>query len=191
MKDVGIKDEEILHLLLSRSQKGLSGLLDRYGLLIAYIARNTGLIDQEDISECVSDVLYAVWKRSGKYDPARSSFKTWLVMIARGCAIDYLRKNKRNNNLVPLSGINETGEGLLRSRSSALDQLLCPDLMQLLQELPPPDNEIFYRRFVLGETVEGIAGLLGMTRDGIYKRIQRGRGKLRTLLEREGYSYGG
>ena len=132
MKDEGLKDEEILRLLLSRNQKGLSGLLDRYGLLIAYIARNTGLIAPEDISECVSDVLFAVWKRCKKYDPARSSFKTWLVMVARGCAIDYQRKSKGNNNLVSLSGLNENSEVLLNPRSSALEQLLYPDLIQLL-----------------------------------------------------------
>ncbi len=165
-------------------------MLDRYGLLIAYISRNTGLTDREDISECVSDVLFAVWKRIRRYDPARSSFKTWLVMIARGCAIDHLRKNRKNDNQVPLAVLDEMGGGLLPAGTSALDRLLSPDLIQLLQGLPPPDNEIFYRRFVLGETVAGIAGLLGLTSDSIYKRIQRGKGKLRTILESEGYSYG-
>lgn len=185
-----MKDEDICELLLVRNQVGLSSLLDKHGSLIAYIVRNTGLTNEEDISECISDVLLTVWKRVKKYDSSKSSFKTWLVMVTRGCAIDYLRKHNKNNTIVSLSDLDETGIRQLHSASSALDHLLSHDLIQLLQDLPPPDNEIFYRRFILGETITGIANTLGMTQDNIYKRIQRGRNKLKMLMEREGYIYG-
>jgi RNA polymerase sigma-70 factor (ECF subfamily) len=185
-----MKDEDICRLLLSRNQDGLSGLLDRYGSLIAYIARNAGVSNQEDISECISDILFTVWKRIKKYDSSKSTFKTWLVIVSRGCAIDYLRKNKKYNRMVFLDDLEETSGNELYPKSSALDHLLDPGLIQLLQELPPPDNEIFYRRFILGETVAGIAGILGLTQENIYKRILRGKGKLKALMEREGYSYG-
>jgi RNA polymerase sigma-70 factor (ECF subfamily) len=185
-----MKDEDIYRLLLSRNQDGLCRLLDRYGSLIAYIARNTGVANEEDIAECISDIMFTIWKRIKKFDPSKSSFKTWVVIVSRGCAIDYIRKNKKNNHMVSLDDLSEASLKELYTESSALNRLLNPNLIQLLQELPPPDNEIFYRRFILGETVAGIAGLLGMTQDNIYKRISRGKEKLKVLMEREGYSYG-
>ncbi|HHY81896.1 MAG TPA: sigma-70 family RNA polymerase sigma factor [Clostridiales bacterium] len=185
-----MKDEDICRLLLSRNEDGLSCLLDRYGSLIAYIIRNTGVTNEDDIAECISDIMHTVWKRIKKYDPSRSSFKTWLVIITRGCAINYLRKSNKYSSVISLDSLEGTYLKDLYSESSALERLLDPDLIQLLQEMPPPDNEIFYRRFVLGETVACIAGTLGLTQDNIYKRILRGKEKLKMLMEREGYNYG-
>ena len=179
-----MKDEDICGLLRSRDESGLTRLLDRYGGLIAYIVRNTGISPVEELSECVSDILFTVWRRIRKFDPSRSSFKTWLVIVTRGCAIDYRRKNKKYGGTVSLEEMKEFGR-----ESSALNRLLDPDLIQLLQELPPPDNEIFYRRFILGETVREIADTLDSTQDAVYKRIARGKDKLRAIMEKEGYPY--
>jgi RNA polymerase sigma-70 factor (ECF subfamily) len=185
-----MKEDDIYNLLLSRDQNGLSLMLDQYGPLIAFVVRNTGLVNNEDVSECISDIIFTVWRRVKKYNPAKSSFKTWIVMVTRGCAIDYIRKNKKPNTVISLSDLEKTYGRELHSGTSALDYLINPDIIQLLQQLPPPDNEIFYRRFVLGEKVTDIADLLGLNQDTIYKRIQRGRSKLKILMEREGYNYG-
>ena len=179
-----MKDDDIRRLLRSRDESGLVCLLDRYGWLITYIVRNTGITHTEDIPECISDILFAVWKRIKKFDSSKSSFKTWLVLVSRGCAIDFLRKNKRYGGTVSLEDVKVIG-----NESSALNRLLSPDLIQMLQMLPPPDNEIFYRRFILGETVTGIADNLSLTQDAVYKRIMRGKSKLKALMEKEGYYY--
>ena len=179
-----MQGEDIYKLIHSKNQDGLSKLLDRYGGLISYIVRNIGITNPEDLAECTSDILFTVWKRIKKYDSTKSSFKTWVVMIARGCSIDYLRKNKNRLTIVSMDQIMEISE-----ETTELNKLLGPDLIQLLQELPPPDNEIFYRRFVLGETVTEIAGILDLTKDTIYKRITRGKAKLRALMEREEFEY--
>ena len=178
-------DEEILALIKNKNQDGLSLLVDRYGGLMAYIVRNAGLTNDEDVSECMSDILFTIWKRIKKFDDSRSSFKTWLIIVTRGCAIDFLRKNKKHKGVVSLEVVGEPYTEELASAGIDYNHLL-----ELLQELPPPDNEIFFRRFVLGESVAEIARLLGLTEDNIYKRVLRGKSKLKALMEREGYCYG-
>lgn len=177
-------DEEIFALLSKRNQEGLSWLLDKYGGLITYIVRNIGMDNEADISECMSDILYTVWKRIDKYDKTKSSFKTWLLLVVRGCAVDYLRKNHKFTKMISLDEIKQS-----YLESLPLDNVMSQDVIALLQELPPPDNEIFYRKFVLGESVKKIASLLKLNPDNIYKRISRGKDKLKKLLEREGYYY--
>ncbi len=177
-------DADILALLRARKQEGLNYLLDKYAGLMNYIVKNTGIQNNEDVSECISDILFTIWKRINKYDQSKASFKTWIIIVTRGCAIDNLRKNAKHSNVVPLDEINEIS-------ISDNDLLKGPEnnVLSLLQELTPPDNHIFYRRFVLGESVTEIAKVLGITQENVYKRISRGKEKLKVLVEKEGYQY--
>lgn len=179
-----MRDEELLVLLVKQKQESLSHLVDKYGGLMEYIVRNLGLINDEDVSECISDILYVVWKRINRYDKTKSSFKTWLLIVTRGCTVDYLRKNRKFTKWLSLDNIEEP-----YTEGSPLDNMIDREVIALLQKLTPPDNEIFYRRFVLGESVAEIANLLQLKPDSIYKRISRGKGKLKSLLEMEGYCY--
>lgn len=90
-----MSDDNILALIRARKQEGLSYLLDKYAGLMKYIVNNTGLRNDDDVSECISDILYTIWKRINKYNQAKASFKSWIVIVTRGCAIDYLRKNSK------------------------------------------------------------------------------------------------
>jgi len=177
-----MKDEDIYRLIKARNQDGLSRLFDKYGKLIIYIIKNTGCSDEEDISECASDILYAVWRRINKFDETKSSFKTWVIIVARGCAIDYLRKKRKYKNLISMEDIKEFYSG-----ENVFEITDYNEIIGLLQELPPPDNVIFYRRFVLGDSVLEIAKLLNQTTDNIYKRITRGKEKLKNLMTGEGF----
>jgi RNA polymerase sigma-70 factor (ECF subfamily) len=179
-----MKDEDILALIKAGKQEGLSHILDRYSGLMAYIIRNTGSFCEEDISECLSDILFTIWKRVSKYDKTKASFKTWIMLVARGCALDYMRKNKKYNNVVSLEDIGE-----IAADGSESDRLCDSSVISFLQELTPPDNEIFYRRFVLGESVAEISRLLNITQDNVYKRLSRGREKLKSMMLKEGCRY--
>jgi RNA polymerase sigma-70 factor, ECF subfamily len=174
--------DPIYNLILSGNQDGLSMLLDKYGGLMAYIAGNIGNFNEDDLSECISDALLAIWKRIGNYKKDKSSFKSWIILVTRGCAIDYLRKVSRHDRVTYLEDIKEEF-GL----NEDYDSLDTGKLCKLMSKLSPPDNEIFYRRFILGENVFIISKVLNITKDNIYKRISRGREKLRAILIEEGY----
>jgi RNA polymerase sigma-70 factor (ECF subfamily) len=70
--------------------EALSALYDRYsGMLLGLankVLRSTG-----DAEEVLQETMLQVWKQAYRYDPARSSLSTWLVLITRSRAIDRLR----------------------------------------------------------------------------------------------------
>ena len=53
------------------------------------------LRDEGAAREAVQDCYLRIWKRAGRYDPARSQPFTWCVMILRGLCLDQLRKLRR------------------------------------------------------------------------------------------------
>lgn len=169
-----MEDRSLVDLIKRDSNAGIAATMDKYGGLLAYIVRNTGINLKEDQEECLSDILYTIWRKIAKYDHNRSSFKTWIVLLARGCSVDYVRKNKRTKTLSydDIDDINLIGNE---------DNLL--DMIDLLQQMKPPDNHIFFNKFVLGESVIEIAEKLKITTDSVYKRISRGREKLKRLLK--------
>ncbi len=177
-----MNDEHIYNLIMSEKQEGLSMLLDKYGGLIAYIARNIGSFNDEDLAECISDILLAVWERIDNYRKDKSSFKSWFVLVARGCIIDYIRKTSKHSELVHLEDIKETFVFNETYDTPSIDKI-----NELISMLSPPDNEIFCRHFILGEDISHISKELNMTSGSIYKRISRGRDKLKAILIKEGY----
>jgi RNA polymerase sigma-70 factor (ECF subfamily) len=172
-----MEDRIIVEWLKKESDKGISALMNHYGGLLVYMAKNIGIIDKEDLEECIGDVLFHVWRKIRRYDEKKSSFKTWLVLLAKGCITDYVRKKRKLLATVPIESILNI-EGPKRKE----DYL---DVLELLQKLPPEYGEVFYRRFVLGESVEHIASVMQLSADNVYKRIQRGREKLKEFMERE------
>ena len=57
-----------------------------------------------------------------------------------------------------------------------------------MEELPPPDREIFLLRYYLYQPVKEIARRLGMTPKAVEHKLRRGRERLRKKLIERGVS---
>ncbi|MBN2853736.1 MAG: sigma-70 family RNA polymerase sigma factor [Clostridia bacterium] len=171
-------DNKICNMLQHKDQNGLSVIIDEYGGLLAYIAKNHGITDEKDIEECLSDILFTIWKRFDKFDCSRSSFKTWIVLLGKGCMVDFIRKNKKHRKLISIEQVNEAE----LKYTIEEDSFKIADMIDLL---PPPDDDIFYRKFILGESIKEIAEVLHLTTENIYKRVARGKNRLSHLINKE------
>ena len=80
-----VTEREIINLIRSRNQDGLSELLKHYRPMMSYIITPI-LSSPEDLEECVSEVTLKVWDNILNYDENKSSFKTWLTAITRNTA---------------------------------------------------------------------------------------------------------
>jgi RNA polymerase sigma-70 factor (ECF subfamily) len=90
-----LNDFALLRQVVERQPDALAELYDRYsGILLALARRVLGSL--EDAEEVLQEVFVHVWNNAERYDAARSSVSTWLVLITRSRAIDRLR----NRNVV-------------------------------------------------------------------------------------------
>ncbi|MBF4692486.1 sigma-70 family RNA polymerase sigma factor [Fusibacter ferrireducens] len=175
-----MNDESIYKRLLRRDQQALADILNQYGGLLKYIIDNTVHLTTEEMEECVSDVLFLIWQRIEKFDATKSSLKSWIILITRSAAIDYYRKVKKHRKTVSIEAVSATLDF-----QETFEVLSIEEIIELLQQLPPPDNAIFYDRFILGEDMECIADKYEISKDNAYKRIARGRLKLKAIFAKE------
>ena len=78
---------------------------ETYWRLIYNVARKSGLPDS-DAQDIVQETVIAVVKKmpNFRYEPAKGSFKQWLLLITRRRIHDHLRRAYRAYALVPDSG---------------------------------------------------------------------------------------
>ena len=163
-----MEDKELLRLLQKDSERGLEAALDLYGGLVKTIVSRVLYDSPQDAEECVADVFLRLWKNRRKLHGA--PVRAWLVVAARNAAIDRWRKLSRSLD-VPL-----TEE--ITAKTAAPEEEIC----ELIDTMPPPDREIFIRKYYFLETAAEIAAEMGRTPDDVNARLSRGRKKLRAQL---------
>lgn len=88
-----LNDFALLRQVTERQSEALAELYDRYSSTLLSLARRV-LGSLEDSEEVLQEVFVHVWNNAERYDAARSSVSTWLVLITRSRAIDRLRNRK-------------------------------------------------------------------------------------------------
>ena len=95
---------------------------DRYGKLIYNVARRSGLDDPE-AQDVVQETVVGVARAMPEfyYDPAKGSFKSWLLRITRRRIADHLRALYRRPRMVelPVESEGEDGPEALRPLPAA------------------------------------------------------------------------
>jgi len=164
--------------LQSGKEDALEYIVDNYLALIKGIAykvlspfKNEGMVD-----ECVNDIFLSIWHHAKDFDGDSAKFKSWICSIAKFKAIDYYRKAAKNNEVLSdylePTPSNSVEKDLLQNENRS-------ELMQLISQLEPIDQQIFIRKFFLGEHSEDIARTLGKTKASIDNRIYRCKKKLK------------
>lgn len=181
-------DRELLAALRTQPEEGLWALTQKYGALITAVVRRILPNDEQDAEECAADVLVRIWHDSAKITLQNGTIRGFVIWAARGAAIDRYRSLKRRRQHT--ADVQEEQLELTAAPYSTADEAERTDAMarveRIIRAMPPPDDEIFTRRFLLCESVPVIAARLGMHIKAVESRIQRGRKKLREQLMQEG-----
>lgn len=157
-------------------------LIARYGGYIhAIVSRVAGArASREDIEECAADALAALWGARERIDPEYD--KHYVAAVARNKAVNLKKKLSHTGDFLPLDEDilkidmdNPPAEYERKALSALLDDAI--------QSLPPPDPEIFTRRYYWGEALCDIAEALKLTERAVEGRLYRGRKQLKVYLE--------
>lgn len=164
-------------------QEQFEALISAYGGYIhAIIARvANGRVQREDIEECAADVLVAVWNARAHVDISADGARAYIAAAARNRAISLVQKVSRAAFL-PLE--EDILEGFSDDPPTEHEKReLAAIINEAVHALPPPDPEIFVRRYYFGDGLSAIAQALGLTERAVEGRIYRGKKQLRAYLE--------
>ena len=173
MSRVNDPDEcsRIARALQRRDPNALAELYDAYGAVV--YSRVFSMVLNEGVAEdLVQDVFFAAWQRAGSFDEARGSLGTWLLVMARNRAIDYLRSR----------------ESQVESKASPIDllagsrQLLSPGRDEVRFEVVSRLRNAMTRLNLNQRTVLMLAFEEGLSHTEVSERLKRPLGTVKTQI---------
>ena len=190
-----LSDAALLRLVAERRPEALAELYDRFAPTLLALARRV-LDNHADAEEVLQEVFIQVWNRGERYDPARSSVSTWLVLIARSRAIDRLRSRKvveRTHEAtaaqaaVGASGTSGVGEP--HTSPEALENVFIQERHERVRRemaaLPAEQRQVLEMAFYQGLTQSEIAAKAGLPLGTVKTRTLLAMKKLRNALRPE------
>jgi RNA polymerase sigma-70 factor (ECF subfamily) len=133
---------------------------------------------------CAEDVVQEtftdLWKSANRYDPAVAGESTFIGMLARRRAIDFVRKESRRPQFEPLPDA-----GLLPDSSTEPMPFIrgeSLDIMAAVQDLPEETRQIFSLHFDEGMTHPEISEKTGLPLGTVKTRLRRGLIEVRNKL---------
>ena len=177
-------DDLALRLLVLRCQAGDETAFAK--LMRLFETRTLGYLhglvgdDAEDVQQ---EVWLSVYRHVGVLaDPG--AFRTWLFRTTRHRAIDFLRKRKRERELiddVPLEELPDPGDSDETDVTRLIDE---EALSAALMAMPPPQREVMLLRYRDGLSYQEIAQVVARPIGTVRTRLHHAKRRLQESLTR-------
>lgn len=183
-------DEELLVALQNNEPDALTVLFARYSALVFRIARRI-LRNDAEAEDAVQQVFLDVFRSAAQFNPAKASFKVWLLMFA------YHRTFNRRRHLVA-KGYYDAGSvddalGCELSRGAGRPFAFSPAetavlVEQVLESIQPRQRRAIELVYYEGLTAEEAAKITGESVRVVRHNLYRGLEKLRAVLCQDAHS---
>ena len=124
-----------------------------------YLVYLTG--DRALAEDLTADAFERAWKGRDRFDPRRAAPRSWLLTIARSCALDHLRAEKRRGARERLAALREPGRAA--EDAAGLCDGYSASLEAGLGRLSAADREVIALRVLLELDAAEAARLLEIT----------------------------
>ncbi len=122
------EDIKLINLYISGDDKVLKQIIEKYTPQIYnFVRRFVGSDESNDVTQ---EIFIKIWKNLKKFNKDKSSFKTWIFVIARNTVIDFNRKRK----VVVFSSLDDEENNF---EENIKDEIILPD--EALQKLQDSD----------------------------------------------------
>lgn len=178
-----MEENELIQLLLSDAEKGISALCDSYSALIYKIIRHrTGaFLAESDIEEAVSDVLYEIYLSRDRINTAKGTLASFVITVASRRAVDIFRKHK--NEIFMTTVLDENMPCDESPDKIVLQKDERSRLIAAVKSLGEPDSVIVFRKYFLGEKYVEIGKALGLSENAVCKRHAKSLARLAEILK--------
>lgn len=182
-----MQDDELLNILKTDPNTGMTLLLKQYAGLVYSIARHK-LAGQSfcdaDIEHCVADTFSEFYCDLNKFQNAAGSIRSWLCVIARNNAYDRLRRYKKEAGTLSLDaeGIAAPWDTTFSVEETLVTKEFKEELLREIKALGEPDCTILLRKYYFSESSKEIAASLNLTVSAVDTRAHRAILKLRSIF---------
>lgn len=170
-------DPELVQAMARGDQAAVGELYDRYAGLMLGVSRKLqpGRTDLEDL---VHDVFLEAWRSADRYDPARASVRTWLLVRLRSRSLDRLRSAAESKRVDSPDGPPEPAPS-----PAAFSRVVdAARVDAALQELPDGQRSVLELAYRRGLSSREIAERLGIPIGTVKSRTKVGLDALRSLF---------
>jgi len=182
-------DAILVRQILDRRPEALAELYDRHAPNLLALARRvlSGSSAGAEAEEVLQEVFLHVWNNAGRYDPARSSVSTWLVLITRSRAIDRLRSRKVVDRVHEAAHLEDSAAD--HASPEGLESVFIRERRQRvkseLDRLPPEQRQVLEMAFYEGLSQTEIAERADLPLGTVKTRTLLAMKKLRSALRSE------
>jgi len=172
-----LSEEELVRAVLAGDKAAYGILYDRFAPIVRAVCHDwtRNLADAQDLAQ---DVFLRAYQRLGELRKPES-FGPWIIGIARRRCLEWrrqkIRQQRRRGVLQADPGV---GEGV--SEHSENGQLLT-----LIATLGEDERLALHAFYLQDKSAEQARRIMGLSRSGFYKLLDRARTKLRRQLEQD------
>lgn len=177
-------DERLLIAVAAQDKQAFRDLYDRFAPLVYGLARRT-LRDEHFAQEVVQEVFLEIWRRADRFDPARASARTFVLMMAHRRGVDRVRSEQSNRDRA-LADARQRASSVASHEDETVDFLhlnheraAVRDALAVLTELQRQAIELAYFH---GFTYPEVAAYLDAPLGTVKSRIRDGLLRLRDEL---------
>ena len=180
-----IDDLALVRRMAAREEAAVAELYDRFsGLLLAVSRRILG--GAAEAEEVLQEAFLQAWLQAERYDPARSSVSTWLVLIVRSRALNRLRSRQaRDRATLAAEAEPRPGDASSASEVHVFHAERRERVREVLAELPVEQRQVLELAFYEGLSQSEIATRTGAPLGTVKTRALLGMKKLRQSLREE------
>ena len=175
-------DQQHIDNIINGDHSAFTILVDRYKDLVFSLALKM-LKNREEAEEVSQDTFIKVFRSLNKFK-GDSKFSTWIYKVAYNTCLDRLKKNKREQHVVP---IDEYTEHEVKTIDNALDAMEQKERQQTIQNciqaLPSEDAFLMTLFYFEEQSLEEIAKVMEITPNNVKVRLFRSRKKLTSILK--------
>lgn len=148
--------------------------------------------DREEAADLAQEAFVRAWQGLSSFQ-GESSFSTWVYRLATNVCIDYLRRQKRREEVEPVVSLDDEESGWAEPTDRESDpQLLLEKsergkaLAQGLDKLPDWQRRVLILRGLSGLSYQEIGKALDLDLGTVKSRVARARLSLRKILLEDG-----
>ena len=177
----GTDDRLLRDRLVAGDERALATVVSEFGSLVRGVARKV-LGDDAAAEDVTQDVFVWLWERPDRFDPERGSLRSFLTVVSRRRAIDWIRRHDADRRRADRAAqeaplvLDDLADGVTDRDDAA-------KVRAAVEALPAEQRECVTLAFFGGLSYREVAVRLGIPAGTAKSRLRLALGKLSTTLQ--------